>query len=98
MEERRTHHWPKEKCYYCGEPAVAGCDGVKHYNGYLVDGVPIISSKHPDSVVFCDRLMCEEHAYKAGMTTKSGYVDTIDFCETHRFKHIHGIQPEIKCK
>lgn len=56
MEERQTHHWPPEYCYYCGEPAVAGCDGVEHYNGYLLDGTPRISMKDPEAVTKDDIL------------------------------------------
>lgn len=94
---QRKHHWPPDTCYYCGKPAVAGCDGVEYYNGTMVDGVPRMSLKDPDVVVWCDRFMCEDHATTMGMTTKSGYVDTIDYCEKHRLKVIHGIHPEIKC-
>lgn len=98
LEGRRRHHWPPDKCYCCGEPAVAGCDGVEYYNGTLIDSVPRISLEDPEAVVWCDRLMCEDHATTMGMTTKTGQVDTIDFCEKHRFKAVHGVSPEIKCK
>lgn len=97
MNEQK-HHWPPELCYYCGEPAVAGCDGVEHYNGTLVDGVPIMSMKDPDAVVWCDKPLCDEHVHQHGMTTKRGYVDSIDYCPKHHKKEIHGIRPEIKCK
>ena len=98
MKEKRKHHWAPDRCYYCGNPAVAGCDGVEHYNGTLVGDTPRISMNDPDAVVWCDRMMCEDHATRMGMTTISGHVDSIDFCEKHRLKEIHGIRPEIICK
>ena len=94
----RKHHWPPELCYYCGKESVAGCDGVDHFNGIMIDGVPRMSMKRDDSVVFCHRPLCEDHATQIGMTTAPGYVDTIDYCPKHLLKKEHNIDPEIICK
>lgn len=94
-DEERKHHWPPKQCYYCGKPAVAGCDGVEHYNAALVDGVPRVSLRDPDAVEWCARPLCDDHSTQVGMTTKRGRVDTIDYCPKHLKKEKHGIRPEF---
>lgn len=97
MEDRKRHHWPKEQCYYCGNRAVAWCDGINHFKAFLDGGgVPRIMTEHPEVIGYCDRPLCEDHCTQVGMSTASGSVDSIDYCPKHMTKRKLKEEPDFK--